>query len=261
MRTDELHFTGNDETVDEVEGEVYKQLNTLQASGDRVSQSTKTAHDHAHAWEILIQTVSLLRDAGNDALKSSLPFVAARRYDKAITYCSLAYIEFPVGTVEFLKKPNGADSRFIWSDLLKLLIAVRLNLALVYLVPEINDARGSVTLASLALKEVKPFATKMGTVVTKNLAHARTDEPYTTYVEANTLQAKAYFRLGSAQLVLSEYDEAIKSFEQCVASTKEANMTVDSGVLRKINEAKRCRKEKKEKQRKKFKLMFSSSNE
>ena len=265
---DELCISGDVRMVNEDKGGVCNQLNTLQASGNPISQSAKSAYDPAQAWDILIQTVSLLRDAGNDALKASLPFAAARRYDKAINYCALAYIEFPVGTMEFLTKLNGTQVqnpssrgyKFLWNDLLKLLIAVRLNLALVNLAPEINDARGAMALASLSLKELQPFATITGSVLTKNLAHARTNEPQTTYVEAKTLQAKAYFRLGSAQLVLSEYDEAVKSFEQCVASTKEANLTVDSGVLRKINEAKRCRKEKKEKQRKKFKLMFSSTN-
>jgi hypothetical protein len=41
-----------------------------------------------------------------------------------------------------------------------------------------------------------------------------------------------------------------------VATTKEANLTVDAGVLQKFNEAKRCCKAKKKKQDKKFKLMF-----
>ncbi|KAL3826273.1 hypothetical protein ACHAXA_004591 [Cyclostephanos tholiformis] len=265
---DVLDSVDNDGTVDGVQSEAFKQLRTFVTSGNHVSRTAKFEYDPVQAWDILIQTVSLLRDAGNDALKASLPYVAARRYDKAINYCSLAYIDFPVGTMDFLTNMNGVQIQypskrgyeFLWNDLLKLLIAVRLNLALVNLVPEINDARGAVTLATLSLKELKPFATKRGAVITKHHVYARTDEPHTTYVEAKALQAKAYFRLGSAQHVLSEYDEAVKSFEKCVASTKEANLTVDSGVLRKINEAKRCRKEKKERQRKKFKLMFSSAN-
>lgn len=79
-------------------------------------------------------------------------------------------------------------------------------------------------------------------------------------MEAKALQAKAYFRLGSAQLALCEYNEAVRAFEQCVDSTKSAGMAVDAGVLKKMNEAKRFRKEKKERQRKKFKFMFSSKN-
>ncbi len=252
--------------IDEVDIEASEQVTTLQANENPASQPKKPGYDPAQAWDVLVQTVSLLKDAGNEALKASSPYVAARRYDTAIRYCSVAYIAFPVGTVSFLSEhqydlSNNGGYEVHWNDLLKLLIAVRLNLALVYLVQEISDANGAVIQANLSLKELKPFATKKGAVfVGKKLSSTRTDEPHSTYLEAKALQAKAYFRLGSAQLVLSEYDEAVKTFELCVASTKEANLTVDAGVLRKINEAKRFRKEKKESQRKKFKLMFSAKN-
>ena len=255
---DELGAVGDDVARD--------RLNTLQPNDNPASLPEKPGYDPAQAWEILLQTVSLLKDAGNEALKASLPSLAARRYDQAIRYCSVAYIESPVGTVSFLtehqyKLSKNSGYEVHWNDFLKLLIAVRLNLALVYLVQEICDANGAVIQASLSLKELKPFATKRGAVlVGRKLANTRTDEPHSTYLEAKALQAKAYFRLGSAQIVLSEYDEAVKTFENCVASTKEANLTVDAGVLRKINEAKRFRKEKKESQRKKFKLMFSAKN-
>jgi len=265
---DELGAVGGDVAIaiDEVVTEASDQSNILQAHEQPVTQPEKPGYDPAQAWDMLLQTVSLLKDAGNEALKASLPYVAARRYDQAIRYCSVAYIEFPVGTVSFLTEHQNELSKnsgyeVHWTDLLKVLIAVRLNLALVYLVQEISDANGAVSQASLSLKELKPFATKRAAVlVGKKLAHTRSDEPHSTYLEAKALQAKAYFRLGSAQLALSEYDEAVKTFEHCVTSTKEANLTVDAGVLRKINEAKRFRKEKKESQRKKFKLMFSAKN-
>lgn len=252
--------------IDEVDIEASDQSNILQAHEHPATQPEKPGYDPAQAWDMLLQTVSLLKDAGNEALKASLPYVAARRYDQAIRYCSVAYIEFPEGTVSFLTEHQDELSKnsgyeVHWTDLLKVLIAVRLNLALVYLVQEISDPNGAVIQASLSLKELKPFATKRAAVlVGKKLAHTRSDEPHSTYLEAKALQAKAYFRLGSAQLALSEYDEAVKTFEHCVTSTKEANLTVDAGVLRKINEAKRFRKEKKESQRKKFKLMFSAKN-
>lgn len=124
---------------------------------------------------------------------------------------------------------------------------------------EIDDVNGAVTQATLSLKELKPFATEKGVVLTgKKLARKRTDEPHETYTEAKALQAKAYFRLGSAELTMNEYDEALKSLELCAECTKEAGKTVDAGVMRKINEAKRCRREKKERQRKKFKFMFAA---
>lgn len=115
------------------------------------------------------------------------------------------------------------------------------------------------TQATLSLKELKPFATEKGVVLTgKKLAKKRTDEPHNTYNEAKALQAKAYFRLGSAELEMNEYDEALKSLELCAECTKEAGKTVDAGVMRKIDQAKRCRREKKEQQRKKFKFMFAA---
>ena len=95
----------------------------------------------------------------------------------------------------------------------------------------------------------------------KKLASNRTDEPEETYVQAKALEAKAYFRLGSAQLVLNEYDDAVKSLECSVGSTREANMKVDAGLLRKLNKAKQYRNDKIERQRKKFKLMFGSSTQ
>ncbi|KAL3802137.1 hypothetical protein ACHAW5_000222 [Stephanodiscus triporus] len=264
---DEKEISGDDCAIDiDGVGNEASTRNTLQANENSSSQSETPSYDPVQAWDILLQTVASLKEAGNEALKASLPFMAARRYDKAISYCSVAYIPFPVGTVDFLAKhqydlSDNGGYEVHWNELLKLLIVVRLNLARVCLVKEINDANGAATQASLALNELKPFITKRGVVRTgKKLVNMRSDEPHSTYFEAKALQAKAYFRLGSAQLVMSEYDEAVKTFEHCVASTKEANLEVDAGVLRKINEAKRCRKEKKETQRKKFKHMFSAMN-
>ncbi len=77
--------------------------------------------------------------------------------------------------VEFLTELNGHQVqhqprrgyKYIWNDLLKLLIVVGLNLVLVYFVPEINNAKGALTQASLSLKELKPFTTKRRVVLTK----------------------------------------------------------------------------------------------
>ena len=219
----------------------------------------------AQAWDFLFQTVSLLKEAGNAALKASLPCLAARRYDKAINYCAVAYLKFPVGMIKFLAEQqlkiseNGGYECY-WTELLQTLIMVRLNLAMVLLMPEIQDAKGAVTQAEQSLRELKPFATNKGVVfMGKKLAFNRTDEPEDTYVQAKALQAKAYFRLGSAQLVLGEYDDAVKSLECSVASTREANMKVDAGLLRKLNKAKHIRNDRIERQRKKFKLLFGSS--
>jgi len=253
--------------IDKLDDEASKQPFSMQANERLIQSSEKLQeYDSSQAWDILYQTVSLLKEAGNEALKASLPFLAARRYDKAINYCSLAYLEFPVGSVDFLaehqyviSKNSGYECR--WNELLKTLIMIRLNLAMCFLKEEIDDTKGAITQANLSLKELKPFATEKGIVLTgKKLTKKRTDEPLDTYTESKALQAKAYFRLGSAQIAVQEYDDAVKTFEHSVDSTKEAGMMVDAAVMRKINEAKRGRKEKKERQRKKFKFMFSSKD-
>lgn len=256
--------TEKEDDVAKLDQEASKQPFRLQANEKLVDSCEKQEYNPIQAWDTLFQTISLLKEAGNEALKASLILLAAKRYDKAINYCAVAYLPFPVGTVDFLaehqymlSKNGGYECR--WNPMLKTLIMLRLNLAMVNLKPEINDAKGAAAQAKLALNELKPFATKRGVVLTgKKLTKKRQDEPHSTYTEAKVLQAKAYFRQGSAQIALSDYDEAVKTFEYCVQSTKEGGLTIDSGVLRKMNEAKRCLKAQKGREKKKFKFMFST---
>ncbi len=96
--------------------------------------------DHALAWHLLLQTVLVLKEAGNEALKASLPHLAAKRYDKAINYCALAYLKFPCYFHEFLsdqhvKLSTNSGYECCWTELLQTLIMVRLNLAMVLLTP------------------------------------------------------------------------------------------------------------------------------
>jgi tetratricopeptide (TPR) repeat protein len=208
-----------------------------------------------------------LKEAGNDALKASLPSLAAQRYDKAINYCSIAYLEFPIGNSLFLAehqylmtKNSGFECR--WNPLLKQLVMIRLNLSMCFLKDELNDAKEALSQANLALRELRPFATEKGVVLTgKKLSKKRKDEPDETFKEAKTLQAKAYFRLGSAQLAATDFEEAVNSFDKSAKCSKEVDLEVEAAVVRKLNEAKRRRKEKKEKERKKFKFMFSSKDD
>ncbi|KAL9179718.1 hypothetical protein ACHAXT_009008 [Thalassiosira profunda] len=252
--------------IDSLDNQASKQPHSMQSNEKLEQLQEEHRYKPSQAWDILFQTVSLLKEAGNEALKASLPCLAARRYDKAINYCSLAYLQYPAGTNDFLvehmfavSKNGGYECR--WNELLKTLLMIRLNLALCYLKEDLDDAKGAAAQANFALKELQPFASAKGVVLTgKKLTKQRTDEPHETYTEAKALQAKAYFRLGSAQLALDEYDDAVKAFEQCLDSTTEGGLSVDAGVMRKINEAKRCRKEKKESQRKKFKFAFGGDS-
>lgn len=247
---------------DELDAEAAKQPNTLQANEDLVNTNEDEGRS-MRAWDVLYQTVALLKDAGNAALKASLPHLAARRYDKAITYCAIAYLRFPMGNAVFLAEHQYMLSRnggyeVRWTALVKTLISTRLNLSMCLLRDEIFDPKGAAFQAEQALDELRPFVDDKGVVLTgsKKLTKKRVDEPIRTYTEAKALQAKAYFRLGSAKLLLKEYDEAVLSFEGCIKSTGEAGMPADANTLRKLNDARRRYLEKKERHRKKFKLAF-----
>ena len=261
---------GGDETtlqeeVDSLDRKCTK--HSIQANEILVKSSEGKSYSHAQAWDIVYQTVTLLKQAGNEALKSSQLSLAAQRYDKAINYCSIAYLSFPVGNSLFLaehqyviSKNSGYECR--WNPLLKQLIMIRLNLSMCFLKEELNDTKGAMSQANLSLKALKPFATEKGVVLTgMKLGKKRNDEPHETFTEAKTLQAKAYFRLGSAHLAATDFEEAVKSFDKSAKCSKEVDLKVEDAVVRKLSEAKRRRKEKKEKERKKFKFMFSSQDD
>jgi hypothetical protein len=86
---------------DQVEEEAAKQHHSIQ-SNEIIANSRPEQHDGeaqndsydaSKSWDILYQTVMMLKNAGNEAMKASSFSLAARRYDKAIRYCSLAYME------------------------------------------------------------------------------------------------------------------------------------------------------------------------
>lgn len=226
-------------------------------------------YDSSRAWDVLYSTVSLLKEAGNAALQKSLHCLAARYYDKAILYCSLAYMEFPVGNTDFLihhqvalSENSGWECR--WTTLLKTFIQIRLNMSLCCLKSDVNDVKAAIFQAKMALKELHPFVAKKGCVMTgKKLERSRLEEPESTYTEAMALQSKAYFRLGSAQLLQSEFEGAIVSFEQSIKSSSESSpdKKPDATVLRKLQEAKLANKRQCNSERKKFKFAFASKED
>jgi tetratricopeptide (TPR) repeat protein len=222
-------------------------------------------YDSSRSWDILYSTVVILKEAGNAALQKSLNCLAARYYDKAILYCALAYMEFPVGNTDFLldhqlalSENSGCECR--WTALLKTFIQIRLNMSLCYLKNGVDDTKAAIFQAKMALRELKPFVAKKGCVMTgKKLDRCRLEEPDTTYTEAKALQSKAYFRLGSAQFLLSEFDDAIESFEESIKSSSESSpeKKPDASVLRKLQEAKLANKRHCNSERKKFKFAFA----
>ena len=95
----------------------------------------------------------------------------------------------------------------------------------------------------------------------KKLSKKRADEPHSTYTEAKNLEAKAFFRLGSAQLTMHDYEEAYTAFQQSVASAKEAGQTIDALTLKRLTESKRLAQQSKRRQKKKFKFAFSAKGD
>ncbi len=83
-------------------------------------------------------------------------------------------------------------------------------------------------------------------------------EPMNTFKEAKLLQAKAYFRLGCAELELGRCKPAIHAFEESMkatAATKPGSKP-DSLVVRRLREAKLKLKGKKQRERLNFECMF-----
>lgn len=223
------------------------------------------------ATQVLLDTVSLLKNAGNKALKDGLPCLAARHYDTAIRYCAMAFIEYPHVSVDMaVARPinnktggrNSEDVLLTWSPLLKVLIALRLNLSLVLLKPRITEPKKAAEQAMMALLELDPFCREKGKVKTgkdMDVVHSGC-EPLTTFTEAKEFQAKAYFRLATAQCEIGDHKEAARNFDRSIKSTRAVNPDAqpDQHVLHRLADAKRESMKKSKRQRKKFKAMFGS---
>ena len=228
------------------------------------------AYDATKAWDLLYNTVMVLKEGGNAALSIGAVSLAAHRYDKAIRYCALAFLRFPVGRLRFLSSHQDAleqngGHEIRWIPLLKALIATRLNLSMTMLRSEIYSPTIASDQALLALNEIKPFTVSKGKVmIGPELDKARDDEPEETYEEAMKLQAKAYFRLGNAQSASCNYSAAVKSYENSIKSTsniKGPNAKPDAVVQRRLAEARRENAKKRKRQRKKFKFAFTSEDD
>ena len=256
----ESNIMSNNETEDE-SGEEGRISSKMVASSEEEEDSKMTYI--CSVYNILYETILLLKDGGNAALRAGDFQVAARRYDKAIQYGAVASMSFPVCNLDFAKgrretlKENGGF-HLEWGLLVKTIVVTRLNMALLMLKPQFSHPEQAVEQARLALQELKPFSAAKGKIMKGSKLDSvhRADEPMETFEEAMHLQTKAYFRLGSAYYEKGEYSEAVQSFEQSVKSSTEANSAPDNLVLRRLSEAKRENKRKNKRQRKKFKFAF-----
>lgn len=241
-------------------------LDGVNRSNADLSQADCTEQDKSgdlkgkEALEILCKTAAILKEGGNTALQAGNVHLAANRYDKAIQYCAVAFMDYPFEKLCFRHK--AVFQRNSWTPILKVLITSRLNLSMCLLRPEIAKPQRAVDQAQLALKELKRFATKKGVVLNGKEEEVINNEPESTYNEAMELQAKAYFRLGSAQYDLGDYSASCRSFEHSAKITKALSKTAqpDKLIMRRLAEAKRENARQSKRQKKMFKFMFSGQD-
>ena len=186
---------------------------------------------------ILAETVKTLKDGGNAAFKAGKLGLAAYRYDKAIQYGSVAYM-------------NNRKANLVRFDgLMKNLIMTRLNMALILLNDHFMELQVATKQAKLAIQEVTPFC------------DPSINENKTSLDEALALKAKACFRLGSAQYKIGNYSDSIHSLEESIKSTNDISNpkenSPDSLVLRRLAQSKREHLKHAKRQRKKFKFAFA----
>ena len=235
--------------------------------GDENESEIKNDFDASAAWDVLHETIAKLKEGGNTALKNGHTKLAASYYDKALTYCSAAFMEYPQTTLDFidghqkLLTENGGNC-IRWSAILKTFITTRMNLSMTLL--KLSDPKCAATQALLSLRQLSPFCAAEGLVLTgRNLQNSRENEPFQTFREAKELQAKAYFRLGSAKLQSGDFKVAIRNFERCMESTKEIHPDAkpERLVVNGLNEARRLDKKKRNKRRKQFKFAFTTDDQ
>jgi hypothetical protein len=214
--------------------------------------------------QLLEQTVMLLKDGGNEAVRDGQWPSAVRRYDKAIQYCAVALMESNQGYVWTQGKVQVIQK---WSPVTRILVSCRLNLAMLGLKEEVKevDARMTVTQAELALHIMTPFTFSRGKVAyvdEHNETHILRDELDSVFDEVKALVAKACYRLGVAQLQLSLYESAVTSLgvsaaaltklaEGGGAGSAEAKSTMNA-VTRKLAEANRLHNEQKRRNRQRY---------
>lgn len=236
----------------------------------------------AKSRKLLFKTAVLLKEGGNQAVKQGLVHTAAYRYDKAIHYCAVAFMQYPEGMTRLKHLTEGHHAELtalkirdqvrprnaitVWSPMLLILIAARLNLALLLVKPEFAQPDRAADQARTVLQLLLPFAFKEGKVIVvlsqgsdKTERAISNEEPVATYREAKALQAKAYFRLGSAEFDMGDYLAAVKSFESSLksSSVSSPNSKPDALLVRRLQEAKRKRQSIKKRARKQLQTFLA----
>ena len=214
----------------------------------------------------LIKTIKILKDGGNLSLQEGALDLAARRYDKALCYGSVASMTFPSKGLFVAHDRagmvinSGGFSFLKWNELAQLVIRTRLNLALIFLMPHFSKPQEASRQALNAIQDLEPFCAQKGKIMKgEKLDKVHGDsEPEEIYLEAKALQAKAYFRLGSAQSELGEISDAILSYECSINASEQAKAKPDRLVLRRLSEAKRESRLARKRERTKYEIGFAS---
>jgi tetratricopeptide (TPR) repeat protein len=207
---------------------------TADESESLTDDSRFSAEDVLLSRKILYYTALLCKEGGNQALKGGMLAEAARRYDKSIQYCGLAFLSYE-GTNEHVphlarglahrvsldrERSRPKTLAYTWCPLFRVWVSCHLNLALLFLKPTLSRFQGDArNQAKIALGLLKPYTQQEGKVMSAENVVLRADEPIRSYKEARGLQAKAYFRLGSAEMELGDYGSAVQELEASLAST------------------------------------------
>jgi WD40 repeat protein len=242
---------------------------TTNGSDTLTGDSGFSSEDVLLSRKILYYTALLCKEGGNQALKGNMLAEAARRYDKGIQYCGLAFLSYEGAEEHVPHLTRGLAHRvaldsegtrkvtlvYTWCPLLRVWVSCHLNLSLLFLKPELfrfqGDARNQ---AKIALGLLKPYTQEEGKVMHNEIV-LRTDEPIDTFTEARALQAKAYFRLGSAELDMGDYLSAVPALEASLASTDGPN---DPVVEKRLKIAKSRSLSQKKRNRRRFEVALAA---
>lgn len=250
------------ETIQEGKTEkdaLHKDPSSVRSSGNTADSKHIAAYSEDRALEILLETILVLKDGGSKALAAGSPLLAARRYEKAILYCSLLFLKFHVGNLYFLKAQHCNLQRkknaIQWTPFLKALVTIRLNLSMTLQKKDIADWNAAIEQARLALEELKPFTSRPGHSISSKDQNVEEEKivPESVFQEARELQVKAYFRLGTAQYSSKNYTAAVTSFQRSIQLKKESGGEPEEIVVRRLVEATRDKAKKQERMQKRYK--------
>lgn len=264
---------GDDQAMEEANSEAKTDEPELPFSLESIEYSRK----------VLYYTALLCKEGGNAAMKEGNLEEAARRYDKAVQYCAVAFVACKGGGAHIPHLTDGMSTRvalqqessgqsssspttkkayvYTWCPLFRIWISCHLNLALLFTKPGLCKFQGEAcNQAQIALRLLEPYTKEAGKVCYSD-NYLRDKEPVETYQEARRLQAKAYFRLGCAEMEMGNYLDACKSLEDSIAAASTTdNGKVDPAVHRRLQVARSRTSSQKKRNRRRFEAALAGGS-